>query len=791
MTAGVATVPPAADGIGARLRAIPFRPIEGWLSLVATAIMVSVLPLSLIDANWTLGSAGDSGFLPYVGFLGLAFGVLGAKIGWGRWRTHLVGALFAGVLLPLIVGGIVLGGRVGWSPPELAMRMAAALGVVQQVWKDLVIDGRPTTFQWMHYHLVFGALVWGAGQLAGFTVFGHRRPLDAVVVLGLAVIANMALTTHDQLGYLVLFSAGALLLLIRTHVFEEEVTWARRRIGDPAAVGQLYLRGGAAFVIAAVLGSILLTRTAASAPLQGLWEDLPRHLQGLAEIVQKIAPRGGDTHPLGIVGFGSSATTGGLWQPSNRTAFTAQVGRFELREVKWRAGTYSTYTTYGWEWGPVRREPTAARDILLGQFTAGDAPSPIGRRPFLARITPDAFRDRTVIAPNAVQWIDRPAEAIVTGTGGWFSSVELAEDADTYNLSALIPVLEDVQGGITEARLRQAGTDYEALSPELLALYTALPEGALGPAATQLLEDIRAAVNPPDDVDPDNAYDLVRTMERYFQDEDNFRYHNDVREAVSQRCGSASTAECFAIIRTGYCEYYATTMTVLLREADIPARIAYGFLPGARGDDGVETVAASSAHWWVEVYFPGSGWVEFDPTGGGVGQPQPIPSGSVGPPTQRPSRAPATFPNEGTERPVGPNSPGGPNASGSGIGPFIAIALILAIVVGVLAFTAYKRTPSKPMHPDQAWGSLARLASRFGLGPRPSQTVYEYAGALGDAVPDARVELTTIARAKVQVAYGKRDLGGDRLKRIAEAYHRLRFALLGVVLRRGFRRGKR
>jgi hypothetical protein len=91
------------------------------------------------------------------------------------------------------------------------------------------------------------------------------------------------------------------------------------------------------------------------------------------------------------------------------------------------------------------------------------------------------------------------------------------------------------------------------------------------------------------------------------------------------------------------------------------------------------------------------------------------------------------------------------------------------------------------MHPDQAWGSLGRLAGRFGLGPRPSQTVYEYAGALGDAVPDARLELTTIARAKVEVAYGRRDLGSDRLQRIAEAYQRLRFALLGVVLRRRLR----
>ena len=48
--------------------------------------------------------------------------------------------------------------------------------------------------------------------------------------------------------------------------------------------------------------------------------------------------------------------------------------------------------------------------------------------------------------------------------------------------------------------------------------------------------------------------------------------------------------------------------------------------------------------------------------------------------------------------------------------------------------------------------------------------------------PTARVELTTIARAKVEVAYGRRDLGADRLQRIAQAYHRLRLAIISVIV---------
>jgi hypothetical protein len=782
VSAGVVTAQqPVATGAGR----IPLRPAEGWLTLFATALMTFVFAGSLVDAGWTPESAGDRSFLLWASLAGLAFGVGGAKIGWGRWRTHLVGALFGGLLLPLIVGGVILKEQVGWDPGGLVERLLATLGVAQRVWTDLVVQGRSTTSVFSHYHLVFGVLVWGAGMLAGYTVFGHRRPLDAVVVLGLGILANMALYRGDQLTLMVLFSAGALLLLIRTHVFEEEVTWARRKIGDPAAVGQLYLRGGAAFIAAAVLGSVLLTMTASSAPLQGLWKDLPRHLQDIARAVQRFAPPG-DFRPLGVVGFGRSADTNGVWNPSDATAFQATIPRTFDRQFKWRAGTYAEYTFEGWQWGPEVREPTAARDILMERFTDGDAPTPVGRTAIELRVTRIDFRDRTILGPNMLQWADQPTEAIVTGNEGWFTSVESASDAESYLVSAQVPVFEDIQGGLTEARLRAAGQEYSA---ELEAIYTALPQGAVGPQLLELLADIRAAV--PSNRDPSNPYDIARTMEMYFQNEQNFRYSDDVRELRAAQCTGVSSAECFAIIRQGYCEYYATTMTVLLRELGIPARVVYGFLPGERTDEGVETVMASAAHWWVEVYFGGeiSTWVEFDPTGGGVGEPQPIPSGSVGPPTARPSVRPATAPPERSVQPdAGPINPRPP---AEGIGPFIAIAVILALGVGALAFASYRRTPNRPMHPDQAWGSLASLAKRFGLGPRPAQTVYEYAGALGDAVPDARVELTTIARAKVEVAYGKRDLGNDRLRSIAVAYHRLRLALIGMVLRRVLRRGRR
>jgi protein-glutamine gamma-glutamyltransferase len=67
--------------------------------------------------------------------------------------------------------------------------------------------------------------------------------------------------------------------------------------------------------------------------------------------------------------------------------------------------------------------------------------------------------------------------------------------------------------------------------------------------------------------------------------------------------------------RAGHCEYFATAMAVMLRSLGIPARYVNGFLPGEYNDVGGDyIVRARDAHSWVEAFFPGYGWLTFDPT---------------------------------------------------------------------------------------------------------------------------------------------------------------------------------
>jgi hypothetical protein len=68
-------------------------------------------------------------------------------------------------------------------------------------------------------------------------------------------------------------------------------------------------------------------------------------------------------------------------------------------------------------------------------------------------------------------------------------------------------------------------------------------------------------------------------------------------------------------VREGHCEYFASAMTIMLRQIGIPARLVNGFHIGEYNSIGNNwTVRQYNAHSWVEAYFPPYGWIEFDPT---------------------------------------------------------------------------------------------------------------------------------------------------------------------------------
>ncbi len=132
--------------------------------------------------------------------------------------------------------------------------------------------------------------------------------------------------------------------------------------------------------------------------------------------------------------------------------------------------------------------------------------------------------------------------------------------------------------------------------------YLQLSEGSdrIGRLAREILDQSPTAVT---------VVQKIGAIEKYLKT--NYRYTLDVKPT-----SSGMPIEDFLFRqKAGFCEHYATAMTLLLRSLGIPARFVTGFLPGEWNEFGkYYTVRQSNAHAWVEVWFPESGWIPFDPT---------------------------------------------------------------------------------------------------------------------------------------------------------------------------------
>jgi transglutaminase-like putative cysteine protease len=128
-------------------------------------------------------------------------------------------------------------------------------------------------------------------------------------------------------------------------------------------------------------------------------------------------------------------------------------------------------------------------------------------------------------------------------------------------------------------------------------------------------------------------YQKAVALQNYFTS--NFVYD------VSIAPGEGYTAlTSFLNDRRGYCEQFAATMALMARIEGIPARVDVGFTPGVReGGTNTFQVTTADAHAWPELYFPGAGWLRFEPTPRSDGQAE-APAYTQNAPTASTSAAP-------------------------------------------------------------------------------------------------------------------------------------------------------
>jgi transglutaminase-like putative cysteine protease len=253
----------------------------------------------------------------------------------------------------------------------------------------------------------------------------------------------------------------------------------------------------------------------------------------------------------------------------------------------------------------------------------------------------------------------------------------------------------------------------------------------------------------------------------------------------------------------GYCTYYATAMAQMLRMVDVPSRVTVGYFPAAYDEDFNGAIYRDrNAHAWVEVYFPGYGWVDFEPTP----SQSTISRGSSSDESEMPGDL-ENDPALGGEMPhdesmmweeeFAPGEAGrgdldglGQEATSTTQWIMRGIAVFLLLAVGIFSFF-WLRGLSGLSPAGQFFTRLQRGASWTGIAARPSMTPFEYARSIATAVPGTRTDAEFLAEIYVKERYGNRQLQSPELTRARAAWLRLRGMFVKYALLHRWRKSRR
>ena len=180
-------------------------------------------------------------------------------------------------------------------------------------------------------------------------------------------------------------------------------------------------------------------------------------------------------------------------------------------------------------------------------------------------------------------------------SGWFFDNNQQVVYSSRRSTKGLKYTFDYVRSKYSLAQLRQA----EPLSPNdpIVRANTSHPDD---PTVDKLVKGLVAGKQ--------NEYDKVRALYDHFSAKNGFSYR-----LSTQPVTNSSEIATFLGTRVGYCQQYAAALAWMVREAGIPARVAFGFTRGERDGD-TYVITNRNAHAWTEVYLKGFGWIPFDAT---------------------------------------------------------------------------------------------------------------------------------------------------------------------------------
>lgn len=431
---------------------------------------------------------------------------------------------------------------------------------------------------------------------------------------------------------------------------------------------------------------------------------------------------------------------------------------------------------------PPPATPTPSEDA-----SATPAPSPTPAPPDLSKLPPEVFQQIQQLQARSID-----------------ASYEI--DPATYKVSSMsysgrFPILHDIEAvysreGISEGEtysvdvmrsdatsdaLRAAGDQYPAQVTER---YLQLPD-TVTDRTRELAVEITANAETP--------YDKAKAIEQYLRE--TITYSEDIGFPPS----NVDVVD-YVLFQSqeGYCEYYASAFVVLARSLDIPTRMVTGLFPSDEQTNGGILYRELNAHAWPQVYFPGYGWIGFEPTAareeisrepvqsstnddpgvGSRGLGEGRTGGALGGPNEQFLEENLNLPSQGTGVVI-------ETEDELSLTDLLIRIVPLMIILLILVAIYFWRRGMRGLSPaNQMYTKLARGASWGGVDPQEAMTPHEYATHLSKRISGSRQPVTYLTDLYVRENYSQHETTQSEVLRARQAWIRLR----GILLRHGLAR---
>lgn len=612
---------------------------DDLLSLLIVIVMLAMPALSLQAADWPIAR---SVMIPII-ILSALTGLILARSQFNELLA-LIASTTYGLCFVILIAAQVQSGSI-FNVYDVFVRTVtwfadATGGGINQ--DDLV------------FTLLVAVLFWFLGYNAAWHMFRIDRVWRVILPPGLIIVTNGIFYPgeRDLNLYLAVFMFCALLLIVRSHLDAKEWDWYINGIRAPRRLRLQFLYVGAALAAITLLAAWITPSGQFDERLENFQEFLQSDpLSEMSEFwnrlfspVEALGPTSADYYG------GDNLDLGGAIRLGDQTVFL--VSTEPGRRYYWRSRIFDTYEAGSW---------SSAANIRL---TDSQPPLDVTDAAYAARIavrqefTVGLNSSRLVYtAPQPLQ-VDLPTRSDLSYTApegdpsrimnvSVIRPLRVIRRGETYTATSLMTTA-------TANQLRLAGIDYPEWVRNLYFYVSPSVTERTRQLARQIVTDAVAT----------NPYDQARAIESWLRA--NIVYN----EAIPAPPINQDPVDWLLFTYgEGYCNYYASAMIVMLRSLGIPARMAAGFAQGTWDPaQNAYVVTERDAHTWVEVFFPGYGWIEFEPTAAQAplereGDSDEISEQQVAPPPPPPTVTPTPMPSPTPEASATPDMTATPDTA--------------------------------------------------------------------------------------------------------------------------------